>query len=153
VTIPRDVAVPATDSADNRTMRDVIGSKSDRTYNGGDSIFAEVHTLGDHFHKPVKVYPTLADGITVTGAAGAWTLGSIVEIIPAATVGDPFDVHFVNIESASATDTYEIVLYQGGAGSRATRTRRAASLSKVQLSQRGHASRRRARRAAEVPTP
>lgn len=71
-----------------------------------------LHTLLDHIHSPGKVYPTLANGITVQGAAGAWGLGNKVEVVPANTITSDYDVHFVVVESAP-NDTFELVLYQG----------------------------------------
>jgi hypothetical protein len=69
-----------------------------------------------HIHSPAKCYPTLANGVTVTGAAGAWALGNFAEIIPAGTITTEFDIHWVNFEAVSANDVYEFVLYAGGAG-------------------------------------
>jgi hypothetical protein len=43
---------------------------------------------------------------------GAWTLGAgFTEIVPANTIHDDFDIHFICIESASDDETYEVVLY------------------------------------------
>jgi hypothetical protein len=58
------------------------------------------------------VYPTLAAGVTVTAGA-AWTLGAFSQIVPASTIGDRFDIHYISIENISANDTFELVLYQG----------------------------------------
>lgn len=107
------ILVPVVNSLANVTIADVIGNKDDRTYNGGDSIFAETHTLGDHAHKSQLCYPTLADGIMVTGGAGAWELGSFVEVMPADTASDYFDIHWVHIEALSAVDVGEVYLYYG----------------------------------------
>lgn len=100
--------VPSADSAANSHMRDVIGNKGD-SY-AGDSIFAHSHVLEEHIHTEANVYPTLANGVAVLGGA-AWTLGNFVEIVPASTIGSPFDLHFVNVEALDANDTFEIVLY------------------------------------------
>jgi hypothetical protein len=67
--------------------------------------------IDDSIHKPSKIYPTLADGVTVTGAAGANTLGAFAEIVPVNTITSPFAIHGVSIQAASATDRYEVVLY------------------------------------------
>ena len=80
---------------------------------GRPTVHNEIHVLEEHAHSLSQVYPTLAAGVTVTGAAGAWTLGSFVEIIPANTFGIDFDIHHINIEAASADDIYELVLYAG----------------------------------------
>ena len=70
-----------------------------------------VHIMEDHFHKRARVYPTLADWVTVTWAAWSWTLWAFVEIVPVNTITNPFDIHWINIEDASADDEYELVLY------------------------------------------
>ena len=115
-TFAPNALVPATDTADNVTSGDVIGSKLDRTYNGGTSIFAEVHTLGDHAHNRSRVWPTLANGITVASGAGAWALGAaFVEVMPAGTAAGHFDVHFINVEDMDTVGVYELVLYHGAA--------------------------------------
>lgn len=109
-----DVSVPTQDSADNIVWGDVIGNKSD-THNG-DSLAARTETLLEHVHSASNVYPTLANGVTVTGGA-AWTLGSFVEIVPASTITSDFDIHYLSIEDISATDVYELVLYKGALAS------------------------------------
>lgn len=124
--------LPTADSIDNASMSDVIGNKTDTSAGNSiialqketleligevadvpfeDSIFGNLNALYRHIHSPANVYPTLADGKTVTGAAGAWTLGTVVELIPAGAIAVAFDIHYLNIEVASATDVYEIVLY------------------------------------------
>lgn len=80
---------------------------------GKPKLWDILHVLEENFHSAGMVYPTLANGVVVTGAAGVWTLGSFVEIIPANTVAEDFDIHFINVEGASAAGTYEIVLYNG----------------------------------------
>lgn len=120
--------VPSVDSAANVVSGDVIGNKLDRTYNGGNSIFAAVHTLGDHAHSAQKVYPTLANGVLVTGGAGAYVLGSFAEIIPASVVNKPFDIHYVDLEGVVAPGVYELVLYQGASDTEVGRLRFGTSL-------------------------
>lgn len=70
------------------------------------------HVLDDHAHKESLVYPTLADGVIVTGAAGAWTLGAFAEIVPINTITDDFDIHFISVEDLSANDIYEIHIFE-----------------------------------------
>lgn len=108
---PNSIPVPSQDSADNNYIQDVVGNKTDT--HDGDSIYAMSDTLLDHVHSESKVYPTLANGVTVTGAAGAWTLGVFAEIFPASTITSDFDIHFIGVEAISANDVYELVLYQG----------------------------------------
>jgi hypothetical protein len=70
-----------------------------------------LHRLADHVHGIGRVYPTLAAGVVVTGAAGAWTLGNAATIVAGSTITDPYDIHWINIEAISAVDVYELVLY------------------------------------------
>ncbi|NHJ39632.1 MAG: hypothetical protein FK731_06315 [Asgard group archaeon] len=106
-----NVLVPSQDSANNTVWGDVIGNKTD-THNGN-SLVSKTETLLEHVHGASKVYPTLANGVTVTTGVGAWTLGNFVEIVPSSTITSDFDIHWVSIESISANDVYELVLYKG----------------------------------------
>lgn len=107
--ISSNIYVPDTNTADNELMCDVIGNKNDT--HAGDSIFSHAHILDEHAHSAAKVYPTLADGVTVSGAAGAWTLENFYEIVPAGSIASAFDIHYIDVEAASASDVYEVVLY------------------------------------------
>lgn len=105
--------VPAVDSADNVESRDVIGNKSDT--HSSDSLVGHLKFLEEHAHSASKVYPTLADGVTLDTSVVAWTLGTLVEIIPASTITEDFDIHAIDVESISANGEFELVLYQGAA--------------------------------------
>ncbi len=78
---------------------------------GKETAADKVRIMEEHVHSISNCYPTLAGGVTITGAAGAWTLGDFVEIVPVDTITDDFDIHYITVEGASASDTYEIVLY------------------------------------------
>ena len=84
-----------------------------------------IHILEDHFHGISKVYPTLADGVTLTcvNEATTWTLSALVEIIPADTITSWFDIHFISIENISANGVYELVLYSGAGDDEIARVR------------------------------
>ncbi len=71
--------VPTKNTADNNQMRDVVGNKTDDQ--DGDSIYSLVDIINDHVHTPSQVYPTLKDGVVVTGNAAAWTLGVVATIV------------------------------------------------------------------------
>lgn len=116
-------AVPDQDSTDNVTTTDVVGNKTDT--HDGDSLAAGLHTLKEHIHKPSKVYPTLADGVTLTATSGAgtWTPGTITQIVPASTITDDFDIHFVIIEDISANGVFELIMYAGDPDVEVGRTR------------------------------
>lgn len=106
--------VPAINGSANDHQRDVIGNKDDDE--SGSSIFAKAHALHEHAHSKQRVYPTLANGVTVTGAAGAWALGNFAVIIPANAINAPFDIHHVNVSAYNANDTFELVFYAGADG-------------------------------------
>ena len=78
---------------------------------GKPSSSERLHDLEEHAHSEAKCYPTLAAGVTVTGAGGAWAIGNYAEIIPVNTILFDFDIHYIVIEGASVADVYEIVLY------------------------------------------
>ena len=101
--------VPSADSSANSTIRDVIGNKTDT--HDGNSIYSKLEEAEEHIHSVAKCYPTLANGITVTGGVGAWALGNAATIVPASTITSDYDIHWVNLGTISAADTYELVLY------------------------------------------
>jgi len=106
--------VPAQNSIDNATIKDVIGGKTDD--HDGNSLYSRIETIYDHAHHVCKVYPTLANGKLITGGTPAWALGAFAVVVPANTIPNPFDIHFVNIEAYSASDSFELVMYAGADG-------------------------------------
>lgn len=72
-----------------------------------------MHRADEHIHSAAKVYPTLANGVLVESDGAGWTLGAFVEIVPATTIGDEFDIHHIHVEAVSANDTLELVIYAG----------------------------------------
>jgi hypothetical protein len=104
------IMVPTADSAENLSMRHVIGNKNDT--HDGDSIMAETHTMLEHVHTASQVYPTLAGGVAVATAAGVWGLSAgFTEIVPINTITTDFDIHWICIEALDDNAVYEIVLY------------------------------------------
>lgn len=103
--------VPTQNSANNVSIRDVIGNKTDT--HDGDSIYAFVETALDHVHNQARVYPTQAAGVTVAAAGAAWTLTNNFtnQVVPASTITSDFDIHYISIENLSANAVYELVLY------------------------------------------
>lgn len=77
---------------------------------GRATTFDKVEVLEEHSHSESKVYPTLANGETVTAGA-AWTLGVFKEIIPVNAIDEDFDIHWINVEAASDDEVYELVIY------------------------------------------
>jgi len=111
-----DFAVTAKNSAANVDIQDVIGNKTDDSL--GTSIYSALYKLVYHSHSVGKVYPLLANPITLTKAANAWVAfpASKTEIIPANTVTKPFNIYYVLISTLSAVGDYIIALYSGNAG-------------------------------------
>lgn len=109
--------VPDIDSANNDFIRDVIGNKNDT--HDGTSIRAISHILNEHTHSMAKVYPRLDNPVLLTKDTGVWAAipATKTEIIPAGTIGEDFDIHWVQVDSISANGDYIVCLYGGGIGS------------------------------------
>ena len=106
-----------------------IGENDDS--HDGATLFGRLQGILKHLHSAQKVYPTLADGVSLTTSANDWALGTIVEIVPVNTITSEFDIHEVLIEDVNTQDkTYELVLYYGGSDTECGRTRFAASSTK-----------------------
>lgn len=69
------------------------------------------------------VYPTLAADVTIAGGAGAWALGALVEIIPAATIATDYYVDSVYISAVSGAQKGELVLVHGAGDTEFARIR------------------------------
>ena len=112
--------VPTANSADNVVMSDVIGNKNDTIqlpYVGtANSILAYLNNNYQHVHGTVFVYPDHAGNVVLTAGAGAWDLtGAITQVIPAATLGTDFDLHWINISGISGNGEIQIDIYTGAA--------------------------------------
>ena len=106
-----------------------VGDNTDN--HDGTSLFGRLRELIEHVHTTQKVYPTLADGVTLTTAAGDWALGAITEIVPVNTITTEFDIHEVLVEDVNTQDkTYELVLYYGAGDTECVRVRFAATANK-----------------------
>ena len=110
-TVSENLEVPAVDNGDNGLMRDVIGNKNDNQ--NSHSVYSHTHDLWEVLHHKQKVYPTLADPVTVTANAVAWTLGNFAEIIPANAIDSEFHIHHLHITAPSDNGNYELVLFHG----------------------------------------
>jgi hypothetical protein len=95
-------------------IKNAIGADSDTE--ASTTIFGRVLVLEKHIHSSAKVYPTLANGVTVTGAAGAWALGAFAVLVPANAITNDFDIHHINVAAYNANDTFELVIYSGANG-------------------------------------
>jgi hypothetical protein len=113
---------PAADGSGNTSFREVIGNRDDDVETT--TLAGRAHSGEEHIHSASKVYPTLADAPTVTAEAADWGVGgALVEIIPADTITNKFDLHYVNIEEVSATRSYELILYYGAGDTECGRIR------------------------------
>jgi len=107
---------------DQAAVRQLVGEFGDYTpipYDSSVSTLLAISNMSyQHVHQPAKVYPTLQDPIALAAAAGAWAaFPTPTEIIPANTITNAFDVHWVLCSDLSEVDYYELKLYTGGAGS------------------------------------
>jgi hypothetical protein len=84
------------------------------------------HLIEEHNHGVGYVYPdeTVGAGTQMTSAAGAWNLSAaFTQIIPASTITNPFDIHYLCIEAMGANSVYEVVLYYGASDTECGRVR------------------------------
>jgi len=106
------LAVLDKNSHDNYSVSDAVGNRLDTSFSGGiynnnPSLVGHAKAGYYHIHSPAKVYPTLDDAVTVTASATGWTLGTKVVIVPADTITEYFDIHWVLVHAISATDEYD----------------------------------------------
>jgi len=108
--------IPLKNSVNNIKETDVIGNKTDDVL--GNSIYSKLYILEKHIHSPAKVYPTLALATIINKVnSSAWGLdATFTQIIPLNTITVPFDIHFINLETISSNDQYELLLFEGGIG-------------------------------------
>lgn len=83
------------------------------------SVLARQYVINRHLHSVTMLYPLLGDPIVLTKDAGAWAAfpSSKTEIIPANTILQPFDIHWIHCTLLSALGNYVIALYAGEVGS------------------------------------
>jgi len=107
--------VPTADSSDNDTLMDVIGNKTDT--HDGDSLYAMVEMINKRLHTASKVWPTLADAVTLTTTGNDWTdFGTKVEIVAANAIATAFSIDYIDVAAVGDVQQYEIKLWSGGSG-------------------------------------
>lgn len=81
-------------------------------------IAEEVELISDHIHGVQYAYPNLATAVSITSTndVTTWTPGADTQVIPAATVTSPFDIHYISIGSVPTNGSYQLDLYQGADG-------------------------------------
>jgi len=113
--------LPSANSTNNVNYADVIGNKADNVLHGPwqSSLYQLSGYMSYyHVHSPSICYPRDADPIILTAVNDAltWSEGAKVEIIPAATITIPFDIHWIILGNISANGNYVIKIYTGGVG-------------------------------------
>jgi len=114
--------IPVKNTTDNFNMRDVIGNKTDASFSNipgptkKPSVIGRLKAGYFHVHAPAKLYPKLADAITINNnldgsAAGVWAEGDKQEVIPTTAFDKPFDIHWIKIFTMSGNDEYVLTLY------------------------------------------
>jgi hypothetical protein len=88
------------------------GYKLDTIIADGATVKGSLHTMTDHIHGNGHVIPSLAAPLTVVGTSTSWELGGKV-LIGTSVLADPFDFHFINVESLDQNDTVQIRIYEG----------------------------------------
>lgn len=88
-----------------------------------DSPYYHLRNIETRLHSESRVYPTLANGVTITAGVAAWTLGAFATIIPGGAITETFDIHYISIEDLSAVAVYELVLYYGATDEEAGKVR------------------------------
>jgi len=107
----KDINVPVIDNNDNISMRDVIGNQSDS--HTGTTLMGRLNLLDEHNHSISMCYPTLGVGVAVPTHGDPWTLGVATEIIPASTITNDYDVHYVSVEALDDNAVYELRIFHG----------------------------------------
>ena len=101
------------------TILNKIGQLTDFVHvpfvSGASTILGHLNTNYYHVHGQSFVYPTAADNVELTAAAGAWAAsGDIIEVIPGNTLSvSEFDLHWINISTISENAELEIRIFKG----------------------------------------
>jgi hypothetical protein len=86
----------------------------------GPQLLSSLEILEEHIHTP----SLLSSRVTVTADAVGGTLGVFsADLLAAGAVTEDFDLHFLNVISFSATDSFELVFYQGASDTECGRCR------------------------------
>ena len=105
-----------------KKIKDSVGALRDRVgvpyVFGANTIIGHLNTMYYHVHGATFIYPNVGtDPITLTSSAAAYsTDGAKVEIIPANSITEDFDIHWVVISDISANLFGYIKLFTGAPG-------------------------------------
>ena len=91
-----------------------IGARTDSPLQ--DTLYGRTIAVYNNLHSTQNVYPTLANGVTLTTGTLAWALGAKTEVIPSNAIPTVFDLHHINVGGVSNTATFEIHVYAGEIG-------------------------------------
>jgi hypothetical protein len=81
-----------------------------------DTLYGRTIAVYNNLHSTQHVYPTLANGVTLTTGTLAWALGAKTEIVPTGAIATPFDIHFMNVGFVNNQTTFEVQLFSGEIG-------------------------------------
>ena len=107
------LGLPDPNSAENTSIRDVIGNKLDD--DRGNSLYARLDELYDNFQSERYVYPDLGPGATVVSAALNWVYGNYATLLPANAIPFPFHILAISIESCDQNAVFQLELSKGAA--------------------------------------
>ena len=75
---------------------------------------SHIHQMDEHFHSADRCFPTLAAGTVIADGGPAFAEApNPTQIIPAGAITESFDIHFINVEAATAQETFEVSLWSG----------------------------------------
>jgi len=89
-------------------------------YRTGTGAIADANSsfLKGHLIAITHVYPTLESATMMLSGDDEWELSPIFyEMLPENTITEDFHISFINVETVSATDSYEFIFYVGPIGS------------------------------------
>jgi len=77
------------------------------------ATYHQVHIYNFHITQSRQLTYPLNAGTTIAGGAAAYAQGNLTQIIPASTITGPFVITTVNLQAATASNTYKMELFFG----------------------------------------
>ena len=75
------------------------------------TVLSYANSAYQHIHMPGYVYPADGSVIEVTTDNASGTFGDYVEVVPEATIEEPFDTHWITVTNISANGVYVVELH------------------------------------------
>ena len=112
-----ETPVPTQDITDNTYISQVIGNKNDSVI--GTSLYSEAKRIDSNLHSSSKVYPPLADAITISKVnISSWGVDTTTTtVISANAITSTFNIYAVCVGAISDADQYELIIYSGAVSS------------------------------------